>query len=162
MGNVALDSLDWQILALLHTDGRASYNDIGTELGVSGNTVRRRVGDLKDAGIIRGFTVLTNPTEIGYIPVAFGLSAEAGRTDEIAEKLAESRHVYKLWILSGQHNIIFHACFDDIADFQRFIHDVLHNIEGITSFESSIATRSVVDDGSIILPEDDDQLMLVD
>lgn len=162
MGNVAIDSLDWQILALLHEDGRASYNDIGSELGVSGNTVRRRVRDLKDAGIIRGFTVLTNPTELGYIPVAFGLSAEAGLTDQIAEELAGSRHVYKLWILSGQHNIIFHACFDDIGDFQRFIHEVLHNIEGISSFESSIATRSVIDDGSIILRGGDEELTLVD
>jgi DNA-binding Lrp family transcriptional regulator len=156
MGRGVLDSLDWEILARLHGDGREAYADIAAELEVDEDTVRRRVRDLKDAGIIRGFTVLTNPTKLGYIPVAFGLSAEAGKTDEIADVLAESRHVYKLWILSGRHSIIFHACFQDIEDFQRFIHEVLHNIEGISSFESSLATRSVVDDGSIILPVGDD------
>lgn len=156
MEDYELDRIDRQILALLHDDGRAPYDEIGNALGISRNTVRRRVRDMDDAGIIKGFTVLTDPSSLGYIPVAFGLSAEAGRTDEIAHQLGEDEHVYKLWILSGRHNIIFHACFDDIQEFQSFNHEVVQNIEGITSFESSIATRALVDKGSIVLTADDD------
>ena len=151
MNNGDIDDVDHEILELLHKDGRAPYERIGEEVGLSADCVQRRVDMMEENGVIKGFTVLTNPAALGYIPVAFGLSAEAGKTDEIAEELARHEYVYKVWVLSGRHNIIFHACFEDIADFQNFNHNTVHNIEGITSFESSIATRSVLDDGSIVL-----------
>lgn len=154
MGGFQLDEIDHEILELLHEDGRTPYNDIGAALDISGNTVKRRIEEMKQHGVIKGFTVLTNPAEMGYIPVAFGLSAEPGKTDAIAEELSRYDNVYKVWILSGRHNIIFHACFEDVTDFQNFNHNVLHNIEGIANFESSLATRSVVDDGSVVLPRD--------
>lgn len=160
MGGYELDHIDHQILTFLHDDGRMPYDEIGNKLGISRNTVRRRVRDMEDAGIIKGFTVLTNPSSLGYIPVAFGLSAEAGRTDTIANELAEDEHVYKLWILSGRHNIIFHACFDDIQEFQAFNHEVVQNIKGITSFESSIATKALVDKGSIVLTSEETEDLL--
>lgn len=156
MAEYQTDATDEQILIRLHDNGREPYEDIAKELGIESQVVRRRVRDMKDAGIIRGFSVNTDPAALGYIPVAFGLSVRARRTDEIAEQLAESKHVYKVWILSGRHNIICHACFEDITAFQQFNHEVLQNIEGITSFESSIATRSVVDDASVILPTEYD------
>ena len=149
------DALDLEILRELHRDGRAGYDDIGDRLDVSGDVVRRRVRDLTDAGVIQGFTVMTNPVALGYIPVAFGLGVEAGRTDEIAERLAECANVYKIWVLSGRHNIVFHACFTDIPDFQAFNHEVLHEIDGISSVESSLATNIVKDEGSLVLVHDD-------
>lgn len=148
------DTLDLQILRALHRDGRAGYDEIGDRLDVTGDAVRRRVRDMTDAGIIQGFTVMTNPVELGYIPVAFGLGVEAGRTDEIAARLAECENVYKIWVLSGRHNVVFHACFADIPDFQAFNHEVLHEIGGISSVESSLATNIVKDEGSIVLVPD--------
>ncbi|MFC6974357.1 Lrp/AsnC family transcriptional regulator [Halomicroarcula sp. GCM10025709] len=151
-----LDTVDKQILDLLHDEGRATYNDIGEELGITGNTVRRRMDRMREEGIIRKFTVMTDPAKLDYLTVAFGLSTEAGRTDDIAEEIAETDCVYKLWVLSGTHNIIFDARFEDTEHFQSFTHDVLHAVEGIASYESSIVTRSVIDDGSTVLMSDEE------
>jgi DNA-binding Lrp family transcriptional regulator len=153
-----LDTVDKQILNLLHDEGRATYNDIGEELGITGNTVRRRMDRMRNEGIIRKFTVMTDPAKLDYLTVAFGLSTEAGRTDEIAEEIAETDCVYKLWVLSGTHNVIFDARFEDTQHFQSFTHDVLHTVEGIASYESSIVTRSVIDEGSTILMSDDEKV----
>jgi DNA-binding Lrp family transcriptional regulator len=106
---------------------------------------------MRDDGIISKFTVLTDPMSLGYIPVAYGLTTRPGHTDETATELSKHRHVYKLWILSGRHNLIAHALFRDIAEFQEFTHETINNIQGITAYESSIATRSVSDEGSIVL-----------
>lgn len=153
---VNLDSVDKRILKFLHVEGRAAYNDIGDELGITGNTVRRRMDRMREEEVIRKFTVLTDPTKLDYLTVAFGLSTEAGRTDEIAEKLADTECVYKLWVLSGTHNIIFDAQFQDTEHLQSFTHDVLHTVEGIASYESSIVTKSVIDEGSTILMSDEE------
>jgi len=153
-----LDETDKRILKVLHEDGRATYNEIGNRLGITGNTVRRRMDEMRESGIIRKFTVLTDPSELGYLTVAFGLSVEAGRTDDIAEQLAEHDCVFKLWVLSGTHNIIFDARFCDNVQFQDFVHETLHNIQGVSSYESSIMTRSVADEGSVILSNSDEDL----
>ncbi|NHN43000.1 Lrp/AsnC family transcriptional regulator [Halorubellus sp. JP-L1] len=153
-----LDETDKRILKVLHEDGRATYNEIGERLDITGNTVRRRMDEMREKGIIRKFTVLTDPAELGYLTVAFGLSVEAGRTDEIADELAEHECVFKLWVLSGTHNVIFDARFCDNEQFQNFVHDTLHNIEGVSSYESSIMTRSVADEGSVVLSERDESL----
>jgi DNA-binding Lrp family transcriptional regulator len=151
-----LDEVDNQILEILHDDGRATYNDIGEELEITGNTVRRRMDAMQEAGVIRGFTVLTDPEELHYITVAFGLSTEAGLTDRIAETLAQESPVYKLWVLSGTHNVIFDARFRNTAHLQSFTHEVLHSVEGITSYESSIVIRSVTEEASTVLFREED------
>lgn len=153
---VELDDVDKRILEVLHEEGRATYNDIGNELGITGNTVRRRMDRMREEEVIRKFTVMTDPAKLDYLTVAFGLSTEAGRTDEIAEELAETDCIYKLWVLSGTHNIIFDAQFEDTEHLQSFTHEILHAVEGIASYESSIVTRSVIDEGSTILLSDDD------
>ena len=157
MAKIELDQTDEQILKVLHEDGRATYNEIGKRLGITGNTVRRRMDEMRENGVIRKFTVLTDPAELGYLTVAFGLSVEAGKTDSIAEQLGEHECVFKLWVLSGTHNVIFDARFSDNEQFQDFVHETLHNIEGVSSYESSIMTRSVVDAGSVVLSESNEE-----
>ncbi|PSP57890.1 transcriptional regulator [Halobacteriales archaeon QH_7_66_36] len=153
---VELDEVDKRILELLHEEGRATYNDIGEQLGITGNTVRRRMDRMREEEVIRKFTAMVDPAKLDYLTVAFGLSTEAGRTDEIAEKLSETDCVYKLWVLSGTHNIIFDAQFRDTEHLQSFTHETLHAVEGIASYESSIVTRSVIDEGSTILISDEE------
>jgi DNA-binding Lrp family transcriptional regulator len=153
---IELDDVDERILDVLHDEGRATYNDIGDELGITGNTVRRRIDRMKEANVIRKFTVMADPAKLDYLTVAFGLSTEAGRTDAIAEELAETDCVYKLWVLSGTHNIIFDAQFRDTEHLQSFTHETLHAVEGIASYESSVVTRSVIDEGSTVLTSDEE------
>lgn len=48
-----MDQLDWQILAALQEDGRRSYRQIASDLGASSGTVRLRVKQLIDDGLVR-------------------------------------------------------------------------------------------------------------
>lgn len=157
-GQVDLDTVDRQILKLLHEDGRASYNEIGNRLDITGNTVRRRIDELEEKGVIDGFTAMVDPIKLGYMVVAFGLNTEAGKTQQVADEISENEEVFTLRILSGTHNVIFDSCFKSQHHFQTFVHEELHRIDGITDYESSIMTQSVVKDGSTILMEDGEDL----
>lgn len=151
MERPAIDDIDREILEQLSEDGRAPYDSIGERVGLSADEVEQRVERMREEGVVSKFTVITDPMALGYIPVAYGLTTKPGHTDETAAELNEHRNVYKLWILSGRHNIVAHALFEDISDFQEFTHETLNNIQGITAYESSIATRAVSDEGSIIV-----------
>lgn len=157
MENGTPDDLDETILNYLHENGRESYDVIAEKVGLPEHEVEERVKAMEEEGIITKFTVLTDPTKLGYISVAFGITTDPGKTDEIAQQLKDHENAYKVWILSGRHNIIIHASFRDIKDFQAFSHDTLHGIDGIVRYESSIVTQSTLSEGSVVLADPDEK-----
>lgn len=149
------DATDRKILKRLHEDGRASFASIAEDLDIPESAVESRVETMSEEGVITRFTALTDPTKLGYISVAFGITADPHQTDAIAQTLKDHENIYKVWILSGKHNIIVHASFADIEEFQTFNHETLHNLDGIVQYESSIVTQSVISEGSVVLAENE-------
>lgn len=146
-----LDAADTALLQALEEDARTPTDELAETVGISPEAVEQRIESLEERGIITKFTALTDPAKLGHISVAFGISTEPTKTDEIAEQLRDIENAYKIWILSGRHNIIVHANFKDIAEFQDFSHETLHGIDGIGRYESSIMTASVLDEGGVVL-----------
>lgn len=66
MGPVPLDDLDEKIVAHLIRDARASYAEIGTDVGLSAPAVKRRVDRLRGTGVIKGFTARVDPHALGW------------------------------------------------------------------------------------------------
>ena len=66
-----LDAIDSKAIAALQTDGRASWADLGTALGLSAPAAAERVRKLVDGGIIRGFTAVLDPETAGFPVLAF-------------------------------------------------------------------------------------------
>lgn len=151
MDTVDLDAADEQILSILSETARTPDEEIAEAVGLSTAEVRERIERLQSEGVITKFTAMIDTSKLGYISVAFGFSVEPGKADEIATRLSEYDNIYKLWILSGRHNIIAHANFRNITEFQAFSSDVLHDIDGIANYETSIATKSVLNEGGIVL-----------
>ena len=50
-----LDERDEAILAVLQRRGRATFSDIGKEVGLSPSTVHERVRKLEQTGVVRGY-----------------------------------------------------------------------------------------------------------
>jgi len=61
-----LDDLDRKILALLRSNGRRTFTDLGTALGLSTPTVKRRVDRLESLGVIRGYAAVVDPAATGH------------------------------------------------------------------------------------------------
>jgi Lrp/AsnC family transcriptional regulator, leucine-responsive regulatory protein len=53
-GNRSIDAVDERILRLLEANGRATYEEIGRQVNLSANAVRRRVQSLRERGVLRG------------------------------------------------------------------------------------------------------------
>ncbi|MGD9397253.1 MAG: Lrp/AsnC family transcriptional regulator, partial [Candidatus Thorarchaeota archaeon] len=65
-GNPDIDLIDIDILSKLQMDGRASFNTLADELGLSVATVSKRVKKLEDAGVIRGFSAVVVCEKLGF------------------------------------------------------------------------------------------------
>ncbi len=61
-----LDEIDRRLLTLLAEDGRRSYADLAHEVGLSAPSVYARVKKLEERGVIKQFTIMTSPEQLGY------------------------------------------------------------------------------------------------
>src|SRR5574341_593361 len=66
-----LDPTDRRILRILTTDGRASYQAMADEVGLSRPTVMERVKRLEESKHITGYTVRLDRGKIGFPVTAF-------------------------------------------------------------------------------------------
>lgn len=69
--NFMLDAIDSKAMDALQQDGRASWADLGTALGLSAPAAAERVRKLIDGGLVRGFTAVLDPATAGFPVLAF-------------------------------------------------------------------------------------------
>lgn len=67
--DVQLDAVDRRLVEALRADGRASVNEMAARVSVSRATAYQRLGRLRDAGVIRRFTVDVDHRKLG-LPIA--------------------------------------------------------------------------------------------
>jgi Lrp/AsnC family leucine-responsive transcriptional regulator len=61
-----LDAIDYRLLALLAEDARRSYADLAQDVGLSPPSVFARIKKLEERGVIRAYTIMTDPAQLGH------------------------------------------------------------------------------------------------
>ncbi len=60
-----MDNIDKRVIRQLMGRARTTWADLGTLLGLSAPAAADRVHKLEDSGVIRGYSALVNPDEVG-------------------------------------------------------------------------------------------------
>lgn len=103
-----LDNVDRAILQLLQRDARhATAVEIGDRVGVSDGTVRNRISNLEDNGIIEGYTPMINYELAGYqLQVRIMCTAPIVERGELAKEALQCDGVVEVHeVMTGRQNI---------------------------------------------------------
>lgn len=121
-----MDTLDQQIVGCLLRDGRATFNDIGGEVGLSAPAVKRRVDRLRARGAIRGFTALVDPTVLGWTTEAYVELYCKGTVSpqELRRSLSQVPEVVGACTVSGSADALVHMLASDITHLEQAIERV--------------------------------------
>jgi DNA-binding Lrp family transcriptional regulator len=79
-----LDETDWHIVHELMRDARVSASTIAEDLDVSAGTVRYRIDQLEEAGVIQGYTAVVDFERIGHLTSVFMCTVPADNREELA------------------------------------------------------------------------------
>src|SRR5215475_9067765 len=111
-----LDDLDRRIVAALVSDARASYAEVGADVGLSAPAVKRRVDRLRAAGAITGFSARVDPTALGWTTEAYVELFCRGRTSpaEIAAAVGKHPEVIAACTVTGDADALIHIRAADV------------------------------------------------
>lgn len=99
-----MDSLDQEILDILRRDARTPYTEIASAVNTSEGTVRNRVDQLIENGVIERFTVSTRTGNVkAMIELSVAVDVETG---VISSRMAEWDDVDFAWQVSGEEDIV--------------------------------------------------------
>ncbi|MFA5363829.1 MAG: Lrp/AsnC family transcriptional regulator [Candidatus Bathyarchaeia archaeon] len=146
-----MDDKDKKILNILQENSRTSYLKIGNMLGISEATVRYRVKNMLEKGLIHRFTVLLDPKKIGYpITGILMVKIDSAHFEDVANQISnleESRHVLQN---TGEYNIVAVVKARDLEHLND-LRKRVEKIEGVMEVSLSAATRLIKIDPSFDL-----------
>lgn len=131
-----LDDLDRKIISFLQYDGRMPLTQIGTNLGTTEGTVRRRVKQLTETGMMQ-IVAIVEPHNMGWEEAAMiGISVKTNLISSIAEEIAKLPEVAYLFQAAGEFDLIAEVFCKDREHFVSFLNNKLQQIPGVERTQS--------------------------
>jgi Lrp/AsnC family leucine-responsive transcriptional regulator len=117
-----LDLTDLHILQALQQNARASYREIGAQVGLTGPAVAERVHRLEEAGVINGYTLALNAVSLGLSIQAFiQLTAPATRYPRVLETLKDVPGILECHHVTGGASFLIHAVAGSTQELETII-----------------------------------------
>lgn len=102
-----LDSTSWRILEVLQTDARASYAEIGKQVGLTPPAVAERMRKMEGAGIITGYHAHVSADALGFSLMGLvqlqNTRPDSAKVVELAKTIPE---VLSCDTTTGQNNFL--------------------------------------------------------
>jgi DNA-binding Lrp family transcriptional regulator len=136
---MTFDDLDRRIVAALVDDARATYAEVGAQVGLSAPAVKRRVDRLRHSGAITGFAAQVDHSALGWTTEAYVELFCRGRTSpaEIAAAVSKHPEVIDACTITGEADALVHIRAADIRHFEQVV-------ERIGAEPFVVRTRSVI------------------
>lgn len=135
--DVRPDEVDRRMLEVLADDGRISVNALAKAVNVSRATAYQRLARMREAGVIRRFTVDVDPNKLG-LPIAglVMMSVEQHQWREVAEKVRRLPGVEWLAFTTGAFDFVALVRAADVDHLRDVVLGGFQSIEEIRSTQT--------------------------
>lgn len=122
-----MDEIDKRILSFLLKDGRMSLIDISKNLekygiNISAPSIKRRIMQLMETGIIKQFTAVLDYEKLGISSLAFiNLKVEPSKVSNIARSFSYLPEVRDVYIVQDDYNLVVCIQCENYKEINRLI-----------------------------------------
>ena len=122
---------DRKLILELQKNGRATYAEMASRLGISVSTAAARTERLLREKIIE-IKALPNPYKIGMIANAMiAIQAEPSKIDHVCDQLVSHFNITTVLTVFGRYDILINVSFQTWEDMHEFINQGLARIDGV-------------------------------
>ena len=147
----ALDKLDREILRSLQDDGRATYEQIAENIGLSPSAVLRRVKRLEENRVIERYVALVDPNALGlglmaYLNVRLEKHTESHKRnpmDLFRASVVTWPEVVECMALTGDMDYLLRVVVRDMRHYRSFVMDTLLKHPSVEDCKTSFVLDTV-------------------
>ncbi len=141
-----MDEEDHKIIEALREDSGAPIRKISKRVHMGESAVRKRVRRLEREGVIERYTVVVNPSKLGYNAMAvIGLDMAPEKDREVIEKLTKMGEVRWLATVAGEHTITGVVWAHDNHELGDIIIRKIGGIVGVTKVNTEVILERIKD-----------------
>ncbi|MEV0590823.1 Lrp/AsnC family transcriptional regulator [Nonomuraea cavernae] len=145
-----MDRIDRRILQELQRDGRISNTELADRVGLTPSPCLRRVRQLEEAGVIRGYRALLDGDAVGsgfqaFVTVVMRYE-DHDTVAELERQVAGMPEVVEAHRLFGDPDFLLRVAVADLAAYERFYSEVLSGLPGVAQLTSHLAMKVVKSD----------------
>lgn len=120
-----MDAIDRKILGLLRQRANITAAEIGTAVNLSIPAVNKRILKLRESGVIRSFTILTDQKKVGKPIVAYILLTlrYGSAVENLLSCIREDPDILECYAVTGDYDYIIKIC---AADMEHLEEKLLH------------------------------------
>lgn len=136
-----IDATDRAIIAALNENGRMTVRDLAEQIGMSSPSVTERIRKLEDAGAIRGYTIIVDPTVFGLgIAAHVRLCALPGEVKRVAQMLVNAPEIVEADHVTGEDCFVAKVVVGDVQELET----VMDRFLPFSSVDTAIIQSSTV------------------
>jgi DNA-binding Lrp family transcriptional regulator len=152
-----LDKFDIGILEALQEDARATNVEIAERVNLSPSPCLRRIRNLENSGIIRGYRADIDRKEVGlgltvFVEIKVGQHSRENSDAQQAALIAMPE-VTAAFLISGTADFLAEVVVEDLSAYERFLTEKLLVLPGISDIRSNFAIRTVKTGAPLKLPQ---------
>lgn len=160
MRSSALDSIDWNILAVLQDNARVANVDLADKVHLSPSPCLARVKALERKGYISRYVTLLDPQAVGlgitlFVQVRLEKQVEPS-LNAFEKAIVGYPQVMECYLMTGPSDYLLRVVVSDLQEFQKLV-TVVSKIPGVGNIQSSVALKQVKYKTALPLPIDGSQ-----
>lgn len=142
---IKLDEIDRKIIHDLQEDGRLTNVELARRCNISAPPCLRRVRQLEDAGIIKGYHAVIDPHSMGYNVTIFAQVTLKSQSDEDLRSFEGLVNTWDMvrecYLISGGCDYFMKICAKDWDDYQNFYTQVLGRSPSVAQIQTYLVIR---------------------
>jgi Lrp/AsnC family leucine-responsive transcriptional regulator len=152
---MTMDSIDRRLLSLLMARGRASFADLGQELGLSAAATAQRVRRLEREGVIGGYAALVDAESVGLgLTALVAVSLERPRdVPAFLKRVRALPAVQECHHVAGDDDYLLKVRCRDTRDLERLVSEGIKGQRGVARTRTTIVLSTEKDTTVLALPE---------
>ena len=149
-----LNAIDRAILERLQQNGRVSYADIARQLDMAPSAILDRIRKLEQRGVIAGYSVRIDPTQVGLGLTAFILirTEEPAGSGAIGQALARIPEVLEVHHIAGEDCYLAKVRVADTNGLSRLLRERFGRLKGVRNTRTTIVLSTVKESATLALP----------
>ncbi len=134
-----MDDIDRKLISALRRNARASWAELGREVGLSGPSVTERVARLERDGVVTGYHAAVDPAALGRSVAALvGVHlSDTSDQDAVAVALERLEEIEDCWFVAGDESFLLKVRVPDVTALEGTL-SRLRKIRGISRTRTTV------------------------